>query len=191
MFPEHVERSFLDPEYSFVAVRRILRTLFAKQKFAQLRTIFAEYSQLCSRTNVRQIKNGLKAKKSDHIHSVLEILHCLPDNTSHSIKKKSIKKNQLSASIPSLERPFIICPISFNLIHQQDNYDLHPTHEPLSPLGENKQTNKQTKYHLVKDRFLTLAHLFGTICLKRSATLILPPLLKPPSRRTCLITIYY
>ena len=35
MFPEHVERSFLDPEYSFVAVRRILRTIFAKQKFAQ------------------------------------------------------------------------------------------------------------------------------------------------------------
>ena len=24
--------------------------------------------------------------------------------------------------------------------------------------------------HLVKDRFLTLAHLFGTICLKHSAT---------------------
>ena len=38
IFPEHVERSFLDPEYSFVAVRRILRTIFAKQKFAQLRT---------------------------------------------------------------------------------------------------------------------------------------------------------
>ena len=34
-----------------------------------------------------------------------------------------------------------------------------------------------------------LAHLSGTICLKHSATLILPPLLKPPSRRTCLITI--
>ena len=33
MFPEHVEpRSFLDPEYSFVAVRRILPTRFAKQK---------------------------------------------------------------------------------------------------------------------------------------------------------------
>ena len=31
------ERSFLDPEYSFVAVRRIPRTRFAKQKFAQLR----------------------------------------------------------------------------------------------------------------------------------------------------------
>ena len=38
MFPEYVERSFLDPEYSFVAVRRILLTRFAKQKFAQLRT---------------------------------------------------------------------------------------------------------------------------------------------------------
>ena len=38
IFPENVERSFLDPEYSFVAVRRITRTIFAKQKFAQLRT---------------------------------------------------------------------------------------------------------------------------------------------------------
>ena len=37
IFPEHVERSFLDPEYSFVAVRRILRTILMKQKFAQLR----------------------------------------------------------------------------------------------------------------------------------------------------------
>ena len=34
----HVERSFLDPEYIFVAVRRILPTRFAKQTFAQLRT---------------------------------------------------------------------------------------------------------------------------------------------------------
>ena len=38
MFPEHVEQSFLDPEYTFVAVRRILRTIFAKQKCVQLRT---------------------------------------------------------------------------------------------------------------------------------------------------------
>ena len=29
---------FWDPEYSFVAVRRILPTIFAKQKFAQLKT---------------------------------------------------------------------------------------------------------------------------------------------------------
>ena len=37
--------------------------------------------------------------------------------------------------------------------------------------------------------FFTLTHLFGTVFLKHSATLILPPLLKPPSRRTCLIII--
>ena len=36
VFPEHVERSFLDPEYSF-----------------------AEYFQLGSRRNIRPIKNGL------------------------------------------------------------------------------------------------------------------------------------
>ena len=41
----------------------------------------------------------------------------------------------------------------------------------------------------MKDCFLILAHLFGTICLKHSTILILPPLLKPPSRRTCLIII--
>ena len=39
IFPEHAERSFLDPEYSFVAVRRIL--------------------QLGSRRKVRPIKNQL------------------------------------------------------------------------------------------------------------------------------------
>ena len=38
-----------------------------------------------------------------------------------------------TASVRSLEQPLSICPISFNLILQQDNYDLHLTHEPLSP----------------------------------------------------------
>ena len=38
MFPEHAERSFLDPKYSFVAVRWIFPTRFAKQKLTQLRT---------------------------------------------------------------------------------------------------------------------------------------------------------
>ena len=60
----HVSRTcwakLLDSEYSFVAVRRILRTIFAKQKFAQLRTKYVRrILQLCSRTNVRPIKNGL------------------------------------------------------------------------------------------------------------------------------------
>ena len=40
MFPEHAERSFLDPEYSF-----------------------DEYFQLGSRTNIRPIKNGLKRRQ--------------------------------------------------------------------------------------------------------------------------------
>ena len=55
---------------------------------------------------------------------------------------------------------------------QQDSNDLHPTHEKC----------------LVK-MFLMLAHLFGTICRRQSATMILPPLLKPPSQRTCSMTI--
>ena len=60
MFPEHVERSFLDPEYSFVTVRRILPTRFAKKSSPnQEPTRFAEYSQLGARTNIRPFKNGL------------------------------------------------------------------------------------------------------------------------------------
>ena len=48
MFPEQVERSFLDPEYSF-----------------------DEYFQLGSRTNIRPIKNGLKAGKRKDLGSIL------------------------------------------------------------------------------------------------------------------------
>ena len=61
MFPEYVEWSFLDPKYSFVTVWWIPPTRSAKQKFAQLRTRFAEYSQLGSWTNIHPIKNGLEA----------------------------------------------------------------------------------------------------------------------------------
>ena len=63
MFPEHVERSFLDPEYSFVAVRRKLPTRFTKQKLAQLRTTgFSEYPQLGSRRNIHPVKIGLNVQ---------------------------------------------------------------------------------------------------------------------------------
>ena len=72
-----------------------------------------------------------KARKSDHIHTVHETLHWLP--VKYRIQHK-ISKFQLSASIPSLEQPLIVCPTSFNLIVQQDSYDLHSIHEPLSPL---------------------------------------------------------
>ena len=55
MFPEHAERSFLDPEYSFVAVRRIPRTRFAKQKVLPIKNRlcwprFDEEPELCSRS---------------------------------------------------------------------------------------------------------------------------------------------
>ena len=63
MFPEHVERSFLDPEYSFVAVGRILPTRFAKQKFSQLRIIY-----------IRRILPTSFANK--HSHNLERALQC-------------------------------------------------------------------------------------------------------------------
>ena len=61
MFPEHVERSFLDPEYSFVAVRRILRTIFEKQKFAQLRTNYSPNTPTCVREQMfAQLRTGFR-----------------------------------------------------------------------------------------------------------------------------------
>ena len=52
----------MDPEYIFVTVQRIPPAIFTKQKFGEEPTIFAEYSQLCSRTNVCPVNNGLKPK---------------------------------------------------------------------------------------------------------------------------------
>ena len=67
----------------------------------------------------------------------------------------------MSASVLSLAHPFSICLISFNFTLQPDSYDPHPTQEPLSPLVK-------VRKHIVKYRFLTLAHLFGTVCFKHS-----------------------
>ena len=39
-----------------------------------------------------------------------------------------------------LEQPLSICPISFNLILQQDSYDLHLTHEPYTGGRVNTKT---------------------------------------------------
>ena len=54
MFPEHVERSFFDPEYSF-----------------------DEYFQLGSRRNIRPIKNGLKRRelRAHPVHQCLYTVH--------------------------------------------------------------------------------------------------------------------
>ena len=38
IFPEHVEQSFLDPEYSYITVWWTPQTISVKQKLAQLRT---------------------------------------------------------------------------------------------------------------------------------------------------------
>ena len=61
IFPEHAERSFLDPEYSFVAVRRISRTRFATKKFVHLRTNYVglrstNISNYVREANVRPIE---------------------------------------------------------------------------------------------------------------------------------------
>ena len=62
IFPEHVEQIFLDLEYSFAAVGRILRTIFAKQKFAQLRTNYIRRilpTMFANKINVCPIQDGL------------------------------------------------------------------------------------------------------------------------------------
>ena len=64
MFPERVEWSFLDPEYSFVAVWWILPTRFTKKSSPnQEPTRFTKYFQLGLWTNIHRIKNGLKEKQ--------------------------------------------------------------------------------------------------------------------------------
>ena len=58
MFPEHVERWFLDPEYSLDEYFQ----LGSRRKVGPVKTeptSFAEYFQLGSRRNIRPIKNGL------------------------------------------------------------------------------------------------------------------------------------
>ena len=67
IFPEHVERSILDPEYSFVAVRRIPWTVFAKQKFAQLST---NYIRRILPTMFAQLRTGFTLTPSLTVGSV-------------------------------------------------------------------------------------------------------------------------
>ena len=55
-------------------------------------------------------------------------------------------KFQLSASIPSLEQPLIICPIPFNLILQQDNYELHPTTQTFVTPHVNTKTFGESSF---------------------------------------------
>ncbi len=69
IFPEYVERRFLDPEHSFVAVQRTPWTRFAKQKFIQLRTNYVR------RTFFRfdqYPEQGSRSKSSPNLERVLD-----------------------------------------------------------------------------------------------------------------------
>ena len=73
---KHAEWSFLDPEYSFVAVQQNkTQTRFEKQKFTQLRTNYVHQFVFIGSTNtpkyvheanVCPIKNGLKTECPPH-----------------------------------------------------------------------------------------------------------------------------
>ena len=68
IFPERAERSFFDPEHSFVVVRRISRTRFAKQTFAHRRfpeitgkdnlTVFSYFGRVKSPEWRRQLRRA-------------------------------------------------------------------------------------------------------------------------------------
>ena len=60
MFPEHVERRFLDPEYSFYEYFQ----LGSRRKVRPIK------NQIGSRRNIRPIKNGLKAGKRKDLVSI-------------------------------------------------------------------------------------------------------------------------
>ena len=63
MFSEHVEWSFLDPEYSFIAVQWILPTRFTKKNLPNSEPArFTEYSEVGSQTNMHPIKNRLNTQ---------------------------------------------------------------------------------------------------------------------------------
>ena len=65
----------------------------------------------------------------------------------------------------------------------------HLHHATDCPISTTLQTAPSPPRYRLPYLFLMLAHLSGTICLKHSATLILPPLSEQSSRCTCLIII--
>ena len=110
----------------------------------------------------------INAKKSDHIHPILQTLHWykyrITLNTEFLV---------VSASIPSLTHSLSIC-LMFNSIS-----DTFPQYLSSSTLHSNQTTVTHIQHRyvchpsckqkpLVKNHFFKLAHLFGTFCLKHS-----------------------
>ena len=100
MFPEHVARSFLDPEYRFVAVGRILRTIFAKQKFAQLRT---KYIRRILATMFAQLRTGFMG--APHQPASIPCPKALSPESGHTVKEQSTTRIKSSGSDDRMCRP--------------------------------------------------------------------------------------
>ena len=88
MFPEHADRSFLDPEYSLVAVRRILRPIFAKQKFAQLRTNYIRriLPAMFATKKFAQLRTGLTSTGPKRLH----VFNCIYFNNKDSLQTQAM-----------------------------------------------------------------------------------------------------
>ena len=135
IFPEHAERSFLDPEYCFVAVRRIPRTRFAKQKFVQLRTNYIGPGSTniliyVREANVRTLKNGLKPTKLVSSHLQWTQVYILPNPSVHrylsssylqqtQVSKSYLQQTQISS--PSLQQTHIYrVPTAVYIIYNRE-----------------------------------------------------------------------
>ena len=96
----YVERSFLDPEYSFIAVRRILRTIFAKQKFAQLRN---NYICRILATMFAQLRTGFRG--APHQPASIPCPKALSPESGHTVKEQSTTRIKSGGSDDRMCRP--------------------------------------------------------------------------------------
>ena len=95
--------------------------------------------------------------------------------------KKNLRPNSTQVVFAfSKYLPLSLPPIYFNIWLP---YTPDKIHKSVSLQIRNSPRTAQPLFWMFTEQ------LSGTICLKHSATLILPPLSKPPSRRTCLIII--
>ena len=97
-----------------------------------------------------------KAKKSDHIHPILKTLDWLPVTHRIQYKISTICFNSISGTAPQYLSD-LLQPYTARRLRSASDTRIFLT--------------RRVQKHLVKDHFLMLAHLFGTICLSHSAEL--------------------